>query len=60
MHMHPVIIYTCNAMALIEQILNGLLVGTYYTLLALGLSVIFSLGGVLTSPMARSMRSARI
>jgi len=31
---------------LIEQILNGLLVGTYYTLLALGLSIIFSLGGV--------------
>ncbi|MEC8393258.1 MAG: branched-chain amino acid ABC transporter permease [SAR324 cluster bacterium] len=26
--------------------LNGLLVGTYYTLLALGLSIIFSLGGV--------------
>ena len=46
MHVHPVIIYTCNAMPLIEQILNGLLVGTYYTLLALGLSVIFSLGGV--------------
>ena len=33
-------------MLLIEQILNGLLVGTYYTLLALGLSIIFSLGGV--------------
>jgi branched-chain amino acid transport system permease protein len=31
---------------LLEQILNGLLVGTYYTLLALGLSIIFSLGGV--------------
>lgn len=46
MHVHPVIICTCNAMPLIEQILNGLLVGTYYTLLALGLSVIFSLGGV--------------
>ena len=44
--MHPVIICTCNTMPLIEQILNGLLVGTYYTLLALGLSVIFSLGGV--------------
>ena len=29
-----------------EQILNGLLVGSYYTLLALGLSIIFSLGGV--------------
>ena len=33
-------------MLLIEQILNGLLVGSYYTLLALGLSIIFSLGGV--------------
>ncbi len=31
---------------LFEQILNGMLVGTYYTLLALGLSIIFSLGGV--------------
>ena len=31
---------------LLEQILNGLLVGSYYTLLALGLSIIFSLGGV--------------
>ena len=46
MHVHPVVICTCNAMPLIEQILNGLLVGTYYTLLALGLSIIFSLGGV--------------
>lgn len=31
---------------LIEQIINGLLVGSFYTLLALGLSLIFSLGGV--------------
>lgn len=30
----------------IEQILNGLLVGSYYIVLALGLSLIFSLGGV--------------
>ena len=29
-----------------EQILNGLLVGAYYIVLALGLSLIFSLGGV--------------
>jgi branched-chain amino acid transport system permease protein len=29
-----------------EQILNGLLVGGYYLLIALGLSLIFSLGGV--------------
>jgi branched-chain amino acid transport system permease protein len=31
---------------LIEQVLNGLLVGGYYLLIALGLSLIFSLGGV--------------
>jgi len=31
---------------LLEQVLNGLLVGGYYLLLALGLSLIFSLGGV--------------
>lgn len=30
----------------IEQILNGLLVGAYYIVLALGLSIIFSLGGI--------------
>ena len=30
----------------IEQIINGLLVGSYYIVLALGLSMIFSLGGV--------------
>ena len=33
-------------MLLVEQIFNGLLSGAYYTLLALGLSIIFSLGGV--------------
>ena len=31
---------------LIEQVINGLLVGSYYIVLALGLSLIFSLGGV--------------
>lgn len=31
---------------LFEQVLNGLLVGAYYLLLALGLSLIFSLGGI--------------
>lgn len=31
---------------LLEQIINGLLVGSYYILLSLGLSLIFSLGGV--------------
>lgn len=29
-----------------EQVLNGLLVGAYYLMLALGLSLIFSLGGI--------------
>jgi branched-chain amino acid transport system permease protein len=29
-----------------EQVLNGLLVGAYYLLIALGLSLIFSLGGI--------------
>ena len=33
-------------MLLLEQIVNGLLVGAYYILLSLGLSLIFSLGGV--------------
>jgi branched-chain amino acid transport system permease protein len=32
--------------SLLEQILNGLLVGSYYIVLSLGLSLIFSLGGV--------------
>jgi branched-chain amino acid transport system permease protein len=32
--------------SLVEQILNGLLVGSYYIVLSLGLSLIFSLGGV--------------
>ncbi len=31
---------------LLEQILNGLLIGAYYLLIALGLSLIFSLGGI--------------
>lgn len=31
---------------LIEQVINGLLMGVYYLLIALGLSIIFSLGGV--------------
>src|SRR5919198_86049 len=31
---------------LVEQILNGLLVGGYYLLIALGLSLIFSVGGI--------------
>jgi branched-chain amino acid transport system permease protein len=32
---------------LFEQIINGLLIGTYYLLIALGLSLIFSLGGII-------------
>jgi branched-chain amino acid transport system permease protein len=31
---------------IIEQVLNGILVGVYYLLIALGLSLIFSLGGI--------------
>ena len=31
---------------LLEQVINGLLIGGYYLLIALGLSLIFSLGGV--------------
>ncbi len=31
----------------IAQVLNGLLDGTYYLLIALGLSLIFSLGGII-------------
>src|ERR1700741_5478819 len=31
---------------LIQQVLNGLLDGVYYLLIALGLSLIFSLGGI--------------
>lgn len=31
---------------LAEQVLNGLLLGIYYLLIALGLSIIFSLGGI--------------
>ena len=35
-----------SAMLLTQQILNGLLDGVYYLLIALGLSLIFSLGGI--------------
>ena len=41
---------------LLEQVLNGLLVGAYYLLIALGLSLIFSLGGIV----GHSMRSGPI
>ena len=35
-----------SAVLLAQQILNGLLDGVYYLLIALGLSLIFSLGGI--------------
>jgi branched-chain amino acid transport system permease protein len=35
-----------SAGIVLEQVINGLLAGSYYTVLALGLSLIFSLGGV--------------
>ena len=35
-----------SAMLFAQQILNGLLDGVYYLLIALGLSLIFSLGGI--------------
>ena len=31
---------------LLEQVVNGLVLGGYYLLLALGLSMIFSVGGI--------------
>ena len=34
------------ALQILEQVLNGLLAGAYYLLIALGLSLIFSLGGL--------------
>ena len=33
---------------ILEQVLNGLLVGAYYLLIALGLSLIFALGGIVS------------
>ena len=33
-------------MFLLEQVVNGLVLGGYYLLIALGLSLIFSVGGV--------------
>src|SRR5205807_10345502 len=37
---------TVSLMLLAQQVLNGLLDGVYYLLIALGLSLIFSLGGI--------------
>jgi len=49
-----------SAMLLAQQILNGLLDGVYYLLIALGLSLIFRSAASSISRMARSMRSAPI
>src|SRR5262245_64332854 len=35
-----------SSMLIAQQVLNGLLDGVYYLLIALGLSLIFSLGGI--------------
>jgi branched-chain amino acid transport system permease protein len=35
-----------TASLILQQVLNGLLDGVYYLLIALGLSLIFSLGGI--------------
>ena len=35
-----------SAILFVQQVLNGLLDGVYYLLIALGLSLIFSLGGI--------------
>ena len=37
---------TMQLIFILEQVLNGLLIGVYYLLIALGLSLIFSLGGI--------------
>ncbi len=37
---------TTEFMFIVQQIVNGLLLGSYYLLIALGLSIIFSLGGI--------------
>ena len=37
---------TMQFIFILEQVLNGLLIGVYYLLIALGLSLIFSLGGI--------------
>ena len=47
-----------SAVLLAQQILNGLLDGVYYLLIALGLSLIFSLGGIVNLVMAPSTQSA--
>lgn len=38
---------TLSLVILLEHLANGLVVGAYYTILALGLSIIFGLGGVI-------------
>ena len=43
---------------LLEQVVNGLVLGGYYLLIALGLSLIFSVGGVVNLAHGASSRSA--
>jgi hypothetical protein len=42
------------------NVFNGLIVGAFYALMALGLSLILNLSGVINSPTAGSSRSAHI
>ena len=44
----------------LEQVLNGLLVGAYYLLIALGLSLIFALGGIVRSRAWRILCDRRL
>jgi branched-chain amino acid transport system permease protein len=39
-------VFLVQSVFVLEQVLNGLLVGAYYLLIALGLSLIFALGGI--------------
>ena len=45
---------------LVQQVLNGLLDGVYYLLIALGLSLIFSLGGIVNLRAWRLLRHRRL
>ena len=42
----PCRVFRVQYVFVLEQVLNGLLVGAYYLLIALGLSLIFALGGI--------------
>ena len=43
-----------------QQVLNGLLDGVYYLLIALGLSLIFSLGGIVNLAHGALLRHRRL